>query len=257
MLLEVELTISPRINRRPGFTLVELLVVIGIIALLIGILLPALSKARESAKRTACLSNLRQVHQTYMLYGLSSRDDMPIGCRGASYQFNYMIWDNDRYLSFGKLFEADMVKEPRIFYCPSDGGLYYQYDTMQNVYTPGVAGTSVRAGYSSRPIDEEGREILWTTASPPPSRCQYAGGVDRGVPKMARFRNKAIFADITSTEDRVTQRHGKGINVLYSNGAAKWVDKGLILNELNASPDAFTNAANTPQKDLWEKLDKE
>ncbi|MCS7033476.1 MAG: prepilin-type N-terminal cleavage/methylation domain-containing protein [Phycisphaerae bacterium] len=55
-------------NRKQAFTLVELLVVIGIIALLIGILIPALSKAQQQAKVTACLSNIRQLTQGWIMY---------------------------------------------------------------------------------------------------------------------------------------------------------------------------------------------
>jgi prepilin-type N-terminal cleavage/methylation domain-containing protein len=62
--------------QRRGFTLVELLVVIGIIAVLIGVLLPTLGKARDAANRSACLSNIRQLSNAWIMYANDNKGNL-------------------------------------------------------------------------------------------------------------------------------------------------------------------------------------
>jgi prepilin-type N-terminal cleavage/methylation domain-containing protein len=70
-----------RTPRARAFTLVELLVVIGIIAVLIGILIPVLGRARDQANKTACMSNIRQVMIGFTMYANNNKDKCPFGAR--------------------------------------------------------------------------------------------------------------------------------------------------------------------------------
>jgi prepilin-type N-terminal cleavage/methylation domain-containing protein/prepilin-type processing-associated H-X9-DG protein len=112
----------PSSRRRRGFTLVELLVVIGVIALLIAILLPALAKARRSARDVACQSNLRQIGLALNAYAADHKGSLPPGYvtfvdGEDAYWAHYVNW----YVTKTELTRQTMSEKTisKVFNCPS------------------------------------------------------------------------------------------------------------------------------------------
>ena len=100
------------------FTLIELMVVIAIIAILASLLFPSLSRARETARRAVCLSNLRQVDT---LLGMFTRDNNNVLPNLRQWEINPVVGDNERYLAsaIGKYAGLQNGDRMNILTCPS------------------------------------------------------------------------------------------------------------------------------------------
>jgi prepilin-type N-terminal cleavage/methylation domain-containing protein/prepilin-type processing-associated H-X9-DG protein len=238
---------------RRGFTLIELLVVIAIIAILASILFPVFARARENARRTSCLSNLKQMGLGVMQYVQDYDESFPPAYRifttqpqgePAWYQEGadvYWFWQQIIY---------PYTKSTQIYRCPSATGsptanYVRQYGANELLLaggdTPGVLSVnlaSISRSAETYMLMDAGNYAVMPSHAIAPVDWLYVPGVGEAG---------ATCPSNIYTADCQSGRHFGGVTVAFADGHAKWLRSSILRTEAQKYTPAHAASAWDPQ----------
>jgi prepilin-type N-terminal cleavage/methylation domain-containing protein/prepilin-type processing-associated H-X9-DG protein len=234
-----------RPGHRGGFTLIELLVVIAIIAILAAILFPVFAQARDKARQSGCMSNLRQIGMALVQYSQDFDETHPGVWFGPNSLQSWSQPSNDT--RFYKWMDAiyPYVKNEQVFHCPSDGVnkkyVYRDRDGSHGYGSYAMSNAYYKVGDKfTAPTSDYNQPFLMRIAmiEAPSTTVWIVDGGVRGIknPDWKSYEfwwydppeiNKA-FPTPTSTAPRYFQnfvaRHSDMVDVVYCDGHAKAVN---------------------------------
>jgi prepilin-type N-terminal cleavage/methylation domain-containing protein len=212
-----------------GFTLVELLVVIGVVALLAALLVPTLASAKDKVRRVSCLSNLRQVGLAIHLYADEQDGNIPYGpvappfTSPASFYpstgtpTSLLSLQSGAPVGLGLLLHHYLADAPRVLFCPgSDQALDTSTELARVGQTQAQGSYYYRHGGNTRLFDPPGERI-----APEHLRLSNLGNNRDGRPIRALAIDTQFLAPDSLESFNIkprTHHQQKSVNILFSDG---------------------------------------